>query len=449
MLKKIVILGGGVAGLVAARTLANYPEIEIELFEGQDRLGGLHQSIELNGLVFDIGAFEFFPYHELILAFPEILKHYLPIQQVNRVVTPTGHLSPYPFSIASYLQSYGRLDFLLSLASGLAGRLLYRQPRTLDAWVRFHIGNRFYRKTGLQAYIERLYGGSTREVDLEFGRVRLAQIEAVGSLAQVVRQYLAPALRARSKAQGQAAPPSPDSTSDGGYPSLVRPRQGFAYLYDGLIKPLLQAAGVAVTTSSQIYSIRRDPQGFAITTDRGVTRCDQVISTLPLQTSARLCGLATGPAYLKYQPMVSLFYRFRGTIHSDATILYNFTPSGSWKRIVFLSRYYGQHQGQDYFTVEVPGGTHTPMERLTSAFEQQITALNLMEGTYQYLGHATTQTAYPLYRVNSMAELRQTQSALRAFGLELVGRQAEFSHIGSSQVAGRARHLATALGEAA
>jgi protoporphyrinogen oxidase len=435
-----------VAGLVAARTLSSYPEIEIELFERHDRLGGLHQSVELNGLMFDIGAFEFSPDHELILAFPEILKHYLTVQQVNHVVTPTGHLSPYPFSIASYLQSYGRLDLLLALASGLVGRLLYRQPHSLDAWVRFYIGNRFYRKTGLQAYIERLYGNATKQVDIEFARVRLVQIEALGSLAQVARQYLTPALRAQFAPPQQVVPPSPGSLSGGGYLSLVRPRQGFSYVYDGMIKPLLQAAGVAVTTSCQVGSIRRDPQGFRIETDRGVTICDRVISTLPLQTSARLCGLATGQAYLKYQPMVSLFYSFRGTIHSDATILYNFTQTGSWKRVVVLSRYYGQHQGQDYFTVEVPDGAATPIAGLTTAFEQQITALNLMTGTFQDLGHATTSEAYPLYRVDTMAELRQTQAALRAFGIDLVGRQAEFSHIGSSETARRARQLATALG---
>ncbi|MEO6047721.1 MAG: NAD(P)-binding protein [Candidatus Kapaibacterium sp.] len=69
---RIGILGGGVAGVVTARELSNDPDLEIELLEKEDSLGGLQRSVEINGAWYDIGAFVFDREHQLLRTFPEL-----------------------------------------------------------------------------------------------------------------------------------------------------------------------------------------------------------------------------------------------------------------------------------------------------------------------------------------------------------------------------------------
>lgn len=52
---RIAVIGGGIAGLVAARDLA-VGGAEVELFEAEDRLGGKLRAVSLGGSRFDVGA---------------------------------------------------------------------------------------------------------------------------------------------------------------------------------------------------------------------------------------------------------------------------------------------------------------------------------------------------------------------------------------------------------
>jgi len=63
--KRVAVLGGGIAGLAAAYTLARAREsgapVEELLIEGRDRLGGVIRTERLEGFVIEAGPDSFLP----------------------------------------------------------------------------------------------------------------------------------------------------------------------------------------------------------------------------------------------------------------------------------------------------------------------------------------------------------------------------------------------------
>lgn len=53
---RVVVVGAGVSGLVAARELTKHPELEVICLEGSDRVGGQLHTLEIDGAAVDVGA---------------------------------------------------------------------------------------------------------------------------------------------------------------------------------------------------------------------------------------------------------------------------------------------------------------------------------------------------------------------------------------------------------
>jgi len=55
--KKVIVIGGGLSGLSAARQLLKTnPDIELTVLEAMDRVGGRTHTVNINGFLFDEGA---------------------------------------------------------------------------------------------------------------------------------------------------------------------------------------------------------------------------------------------------------------------------------------------------------------------------------------------------------------------------------------------------------
>ena len=69
--RKVIIIGGGLAGLSAAYELSQDERFDIHLIEKNNRLGGRIDSYTVNGQTVDVGGFLVYPwykrYHELII----------------------------------------------------------------------------------------------------------------------------------------------------------------------------------------------------------------------------------------------------------------------------------------------------------------------------------------------------------------------------------------------
>ena len=70
--RKVIIVGGGLAGLSAAYALSEAEDFDIHVIEKDNYLGGRVRSCTINGQTLDVGGFLVYPwykrYHELINA---------------------------------------------------------------------------------------------------------------------------------------------------------------------------------------------------------------------------------------------------------------------------------------------------------------------------------------------------------------------------------------------
>ena len=75
--KRVVIIGGGPAGLTAANLLSLYERYEIMLFEKENILGGIAKTVNYKGNRIDIGGHRFFSKSDWVMDF---WKSKFPIQ---------------------------------------------------------------------------------------------------------------------------------------------------------------------------------------------------------------------------------------------------------------------------------------------------------------------------------------------------------------------------------
>jgi protoporphyrinogen oxidase len=421
---KVAVLGGGAAGVVAADTLARRGA-DVDLFERNSILGGLHRSVEADGDVWDIGAFFFITDHALIQTFPVTRALLVEVDHAAVSITPSGSLDGYPCTPRGYLRDHGVWHSALAFADLLASRMRYRNALTVPAYSMHRLGRMVYRNAGLKQYLERFYGASDSDIDLDVVRPRLSVVGNYARLARIVRLGL---VGSRRKLQ----------------PHYARPRAGFPVFYDAMAESLA-AIGVNVRRGVTLTSIRRSANRFELAWDGEGGVYDHVVSTIPPPLALRLLGEDPG-ADVPQMSLLSLFYRSRLTIPGN--VIYNFTSDGRWKRFTVFSRLYGPSvPGEDYFTVEVTGiGAMTPLaEERAADFERHASSLSLFDTPLRRVGHTVTERAYPAALRGQRSAIEAQRARVAAHGLHLVGRQGNNAYLSSHDVALAAIELSRTL----
>jgi len=330
--------------------------------------------------------------------------------------------------VQSYLRDNGPMSLLLAAPDLLVCRIWYRKRDTVPSFAQYYMGKQIYRRSGLQNYIERLYGIKDEEVGLEFALQRLTEV-----------QNYTPMALARRKLRGLRQRLAPTSVR----PTLVRPPEGFEEVYRKVASSLTQQ-GVAVCLGCNIKTVTPGVQGgFEIDFGDHKEWYSRVVSTIPIPVMLRLLGAAAKVRF-EHVALLSLFYR--GKITQKASVLYNFTMSGYWKRITVFSSFYGSVNGSDYFTVEVTTQNIAPqhVEMLRIDFETHAAELCLCVpgASLQYLGSTVTERAYPLFQRGKAKELQAERDRLAAAGIDFVGRPGNFAYLSSHDAAQQAAALA-------
>ena len=422
---KIAILGGGVSGLMVARGLAEAPDVEVHVLERDTRLGGLLRSVNAGGLEFDIGSFAFGHDDELIRAFPRLAHRMVTVATPQQSYTPAGTLDNYPLSLHGFVRDNGLMRSAVSAGDMLWGRIRYRRRDSVPAFASYYMGASLYHWSGLQDYIERLYGIRHDELALQLNEqtlVRIRDYTPMKLLAHKVRQFA-----------GRAPPRT----------MLVRPRGGFTEVWN-IVAEDLAALGVCIRLGTEVQQVRPGGGSFVVRIGGSDFQYDAVVSTIPLPLMLRLAG-ETSTARFDSVSMLSLFYR--GRLRPQAPFVYNFTRRGRWKRLTCFSRFHGRDQSQDWFTVEVTtrDTSVNALEELREEFEAHARDLGMLEGTPELLGSLVTERAYPVFRIGDPELVAAERQRLHRVGILLTGRQGRFEYQSSSVAAARARDVAREL----
>ena len=247
MTKRIAVIGGGISGVCTACELAKDPRLSVDVIERASLLGGLHRSVCVDGLAFDIGYFIFGEKHDMFLSFPFLKDHFTQVQLRQRTITPRGSVDTYPLTVKTYSQDHGWLGVLYAALDLAVCKLLYRRRTNVPAYAKYHMGRAVYRNSGIQNYLERLYGISDHDVGIEFALQRLSYI----------KNY--PIHRMLSQAFTRERRPAEHTEC-----IYVKPIAGFDAAY-GLIQEYLESLGTTVYLNTEVSGVARSEGRFTVT----------------------------------------------------------------------------------------------------------------------------------------------------------------------------------------
>jgi protoporphyrinogen oxidase len=421
----IAVLGGGAAGVTAARHLAKSSGAAVDLIEIAPELGGLHKSVVIEGKAYDVGAFAFGETHELLKTFAELASQFVGVTAKYRRITPAGSLDIYPASIEGYVRDYGLLNAARAFVDLYLSKVRYRKRDSVMAYASFYMGRRLYESTGLKQYIERLYALPDTDIGLEFALQRLRYLDQF-TIAKALRSLLQRAIGGHGK----------DETLQ----HFVRPPRGFSEFYGG-VRQLLECEGVGVHAPAKLEGVSNLGGGLVeVRTDLFTRRYDAVIATIPIAGLVSLLGFEPQARY-EHVTLVTLFYRGRVMVEGD--FIYNFTFSGLWKRITVVSRLYSENEQRDRFSVEiaVPEKAQLDINALQNDFEVHARKFGI-SSELELMGSYVTHRAYPLFRQGQSAAVAQDRALVESLGIRLAGRQGRFEYLTSLEAAVQAKGAA-------
>jgi len=419
MAKLITILGAGIAGLSAADRLSK-AGYAVTVIERSQRCGGTHQSFQIGPYTFDVGSI-FYEVSAPIFQLAQGLKEKCPaVLRRQRRIAPSGEPLHYPVEPRELLRN-APLKVLWGIADMLVSRLLVRPDGSLDAISRKRLGARFFKETGLQAYITRFHHVAPKKIDEVFFYRRMGFIEKATRFLPLIGTSLRSVFSRKTvNVHIRRA-------------LHIRPYAGFDELFVP-IRERLEAQGVRFVFGETAKGIQRRGADFVVLTDSGEYPAHAVISTIPLDTLHQI--LFGEPSGLISLDMTTLFVSAARLDERTGNVLFNFHGDGLWKRATIYSRLYPEAPTtREFFAVEVTipeGGSHEP-ERVFADFAEHLTRLGLADDI-QLEGSVHLEDCYPLYAPGSLSSIDVVLARVAETGVLAIGRQGRFEYLPTSSL---------------
>lgn len=176
--RKVVIVGGGPAGLTAGHELARKHQIRPIVLEKLDKVGGIARTENYEGFHFDMGGHRFFTKAPEVNQFwHEVLQHeFLLRPRLSRIYYDNKYFD-YPLKPLNALRGLGMWRSIQVGSSYLRWQLFpYRQEDTFEEWVTNRFGKQLF-ETFFKSYTEKVWGISTRELKAEWAAQRIKNLD--------------------------------------------------------------------------------------------------------------------------------------------------------------------------------------------------------------------------------------------------------------------------------
>ena len=183
---KVAVIGAGPAGLSCALELlkAGYA---VDIFELDERVGGLARTVEVLGQKADLGSHRFFSkldevnnfWHQGMSADDFIVE-----QRLSRILY-NGKFFDYPLKGFDALFKLGLVESTRCVLSYAYAALFPRQEPTFEAWVSNAFGKRLY-EIFFKTYSERLWGIKCSELSDQFAKQRIKTLNLSKAILNAV-----------------------------------------------------------------------------------------------------------------------------------------------------------------------------------------------------------------------------------------------------------------------
>ncbi len=180
--KKVIIIGGGPAGLTAAYEL-NKSGIRSEVFEKDDIVGGISRTVNYKGYRFDIGGHRFFTKVKVVQdMWDEVLRRdFLLRDRLSRIYYRNKFFN-YPFEVKNAVFGLGIFNSLLIVLSYLRAQVIPIRPEnTFEQWITNRFGYRLY-KIFFKTYTEKVWGMPCSEISSEWAAQRIKGLSLFSAL---------------------------------------------------------------------------------------------------------------------------------------------------------------------------------------------------------------------------------------------------------------------------
>jgi oxygen-dependent protoporphyrinogen oxidase len=282
----VAVIGGGIAGLAAARALEAMPGVRVTVLEGAAAVGGKLRVSDVGGVPVDDGA------EQVLVRRPEGRDLAIAVGLGADLVHPAasgagvwsrGALRALPagtvMGVPAGLRSLARGDLLTrrERARVALDRWLPGEPLSDDVSVGSHVARRMGRAV-VDRLVEPLLGGvwAGRADSLSLA----ATVPQLWNALREERSLLAAARRAQPTPSAAAGPP---------FASL---RGGLGRLPGAVLADLQRSPAVTVRTSTTVRELRRTPSGWEITVgptpSPEILTADAVVVAVPARAASRL-----------------------------------------------------------------------------------------------------------------------------------------------------------------
>ena len=284
-MKRIAIVGGGIAGLAAAYELArNGDPIQTTLFESSPRLGGIIETIREGGFLIEGGPDGWMtekPWASELARELGLDDELLPCNEADRrtYVLREGHLKPVPDGMRMMVPSDFDALHGSSLFSAQAIQAYLDEPsraaelrksapahdESVASFVRRHFGDEVLNTIGAPL-LSGVFGGDVAQLSVRAVMAPFVTMEREhGSLIA--------ALRSRAASDGQRQP------------IFTTLRSGLGTLIDRIVASLPQQW---IRLDSEVLTMDLNNDGWTITTSMGAERFDAVMLAAPTHIAKSL-----------------------------------------------------------------------------------------------------------------------------------------------------------------
>lgn len=173
---KIAIVGAGPAGMTAAYVLAKN-DVEVDIFEASDKIGGLCCSFDLWNQKVDLGPHRFFSNDKKVneLWLDVVGNDYEMVDRLTRIYYKNNFFD-YPIKIGNVISNLGFLQSVACVLSFAKEQVMSKQEDgSFEDWVKGRFGKRLYQMF-FKTYSEKLWGIKCTELDADFAAQRIKKL---------------------------------------------------------------------------------------------------------------------------------------------------------------------------------------------------------------------------------------------------------------------------------
>jgi protoporphyrinogen oxidase len=420
--RKVVVVGGGPAGLTAAYALMQ-ARVRAVVLEAEACVGGHARTAEHAGFLFDVGGHRFFTrIPEVRRIWHEVMERgFLRVERLSRILY-RGKFYHYPLKPLAALKQMGLFESGWVILSYLRKRLFpLPEERTLEQWMVNRFGARLFLMF-FRTYTEKVWGLPCSEIGAEWAAQRIKGLTLWGALRSAVFP----------------ASPRPRSLAE----AFDYPERGPGMLWNRMAR-IVREGGQQVLLERRVVRVRRDGfrvQALGVRHESGEeehTGTD-FLASMPLSELVLALDPPAPPEVqedaraLRYRDFitVALMLRCEGVfpdnwlyIHTPDVLVARIQNYKNWSAAM-VPRPGATCLGLEYFCSEGDQLWSLPDQALVDLARRELEVIGLARAQDVFDGAVLRQRkAYPVYDSRYREPLSRLKAYLLRFeNLQMIGR---------------------------